>query len=404
MTVHSSWFDWARDDDRVSKRTFAERRDLLLDYFFVQRRFGQLIPFPLIVITLALIRGPYDTVPGGHASVYAAAAVATAGQVLFLAFPLQEGWLGPLGLLAVCAAGGVLIVATQNSVLVVLPYLVASIAGRRCSMPAAMTLMLAALITILLTQQALKQEHIALVAELAILVAVCAGAFARRTRQDRIEEMELALAREQAAREEHARAATLAERTRIAREIHDVLAHSLSALSLNLQGTRLMLTRDGAGEDAIEQVRRAQKLAAEGLAEARRAVAALRDDPVPAARAIADLVTETRLETGAEAGFTLEGEPHDLPGPAENALFRTAQEALSNARKHAPGAEVRVLLRYLGDRTELTVTDHPGRRPTDAPPGGYGLNGMRERAELIGAELRTGPTDDGWRVDLVVPR
>lgn len=76
---------------------------------------------------------------------------------------------------------------------------------------------------------------------------------------------------------------------------------------------------------------------------------------------------------------------------------------MSNTRKHAEGAPVRVLLAYRDGTTELTVTDCGGHRPTEPSTGGYGLVGMRERAELIGGELRTGPTDDGWQVRLVVP-
>jgi signal transduction histidine kinase len=241
------------------------------------------------------------------------------------------------------------------------------------------------------------------VAELGIMAGVAGWSFARRTRVDRLEQMELALAREQTAREEHARAAALDERARIAREMHDVLAHSLSALSLNLQGARLMLTRDGASQQAINQVERAQRLAAEGLTEARRAVSALREDTVPAARGIADLVTSARLETGTPTEFILTGSPKNLSASAEATLFRTAQEALSNSRKHAPGAPVRVELSYLADRVELTVTDEQRRRPTAGPSGGYGLTGMRERAELIGGQLELGPTETGWRVHLVVP-
>jgi signal transduction histidine kinase len=185
--------------------------------------------------------------------------------------------------------------------------------------------------------------------------------------------------------------------------MHDVLAHSLSALSLNLQGARLMLTRDGASQEAINQVERAQRLAADGLAEARRAVSALREDTVPAARGIADLVTATRLETGTSIEFSLTGTPRNLSGSADATLYRTAQEALSNARKHAAGAPIEVGLSYLAGRVELTVTDDQGRRPRHGPSGGYGLIGMRERAELIGGELELGPTETGWRVHLVVP-
>jgi signal transduction histidine kinase len=76
---------------------------------------------------------------------------------------------------------------------------------------------------------------------------------------------------------------------------------------------------------------------------------------------------------------------------------------LSNARKHAAGAPVDVSLAYHDGHTELTVVDHQGHRPADPVAAGYGLTGMRERAELIGGELTTGPTDDGWQVRLVVP-
>jgi signal transduction histidine kinase len=225
----------------------------------------------------------------------------------------------------------------------------------------------------------------------------------RQGREERLEQAELLVARRQQVIEEHARAAALGERARIAREVHDVLAHSLAGLSLTLQGTRLMLQRDNASQEVIDQVTKAQRLAADGLAEARRAVAALRDDKVPDARAIADLVTAFRLESGAAAELVVNGEPRDLPAEAASALYRTAQEALTNARKHAPGAPVDAVLDFEDGRTVLTVTDHPGKPPSHTTSGGYGLLGMRERAELIGGELETGPMEDGWRVRLVVP-
>ena len=224
----------------------------------------------------------------------------------------------------------------------------------------------------------------------------------RQRREEQIEGMEVSLARKQAAIEEHSRAAALAERARIARDVHDVLAHSLAGLSLSLQGARLMLVRDGASPEAIEQVTRAQGLAAEGLAEARRAVAALREDAVPDVRALGDLVTAYRLESGATADFEVEGEVRVLPAEVMSTLYRTLQEALANTRKHAPGAPVDVRLSY-ADEVRLTIEDRPGRRPSRPAPGGYGLLGMRERADLIGGSLDAGPTSDGWRVEMKVP-
>ncbi|WP_242000486.1 sensor histidine kinase [Kribbella rubisoli] len=233
------------------------------------------------------------------------------------------------------------------------------------------------------------------------VVALTLAAVNRRNREQQLEDLEVSLARKQAAIEEHERAAALAERARIARDVHDVLAHSLAGLSLSLQGARLMLVRDGASAEAVEQVTRAQGLAAEGLAEARRAVAALREDAVPDVRALGDLVTAYRLESGASAEFDVEGTPRELPADVMSTLYRTVQEALANTRKHAPGAPVRVKLSY-GDRVGLLIEDRPGKRPDRAAPGGYGLVGMRERADLVGGSVEARPTSTGWRVELKV--
>lgn len=225
----------------------------------------------------------------------------------------------------------------------------------------------------------------------------------RRARLARIEQTELALARAQTATEEHARAAALAERTRIARELHDVLAHSLAGLSLNLQGARLMLVRDGASPDAVAQIERAQKLAADGLAEARKAVAALREDAVPVERTIADLLAAYRLDSGARADLKVEGEPRELAPAVGTALVRAVQEALANTRKHAAQADVDVTLGYEPGSVALTVADRQGRRPPDAPAAGYGLRGMGERVALLDGHVESGPGEDGWRVHLTVP-
>ncbi|WP_103351583.1 sensor histidine kinase [Amycolatopsis sp. CA-128772] len=236
----------------------------------------------------------------------------------------------------------------------------------------------------------------------AVVVIVLLG-LNRRARLARIEQTELALARAQTANEEHARAAALAERARIARELHDVLAHSLAGLSLNLQGARLMLVRDGASPDAVAQIERAQTLAAEGLAEARKAVAALREDAVGVERAIADLLAAYRLDSGARADLAVEGEPRELDPAVGTALVRAVQEALANTRKHAAQADVDVTLGYTDAAVHLTVADRQGRRPPDAPAAGYGLRGMGERVALLDGRLESGPGEDGWRIHLTVP-
>ena len=307
-----------------------------------------------------------------------------------------------IALLVFVIAGSLLWYALPESVLIVLPFWASRVAvryhqaGRNEWVVVALAVLGASVPVYVSTRSVPGAAGTALGVTALILASIN-----RQRREEQIEGMEVSLARKQAAIEEHSRAAALAERARIARDVHDVLAHSLAGLSLSLQGAQLMLVRDGASSEAIEQVTRAQGLAAEGLAEARRAVAALREDAVPDVRALGDLVTAYRLESGATADFEVEGEVRALPAEVMSTLYRTAQEALANTRKHAPGAPVEVKLCY-ADEVRLTIEDRQGRPPGRAAPGGYGLLGMRERADLIGGSLEAGPTSDGWRVELKV--
>jgi signal transduction histidine kinase len=204
---------------------------------------------------------------------------------------------------------------------------------------------------------------------------------------------------------ERARAeeAALAERARIAREIHDVLAHALSALSLQLELADALLER-GRTDEARQSVVRAGQLAREGLAETRRAIGALRGEALPLPELLETLLSGYRLDLGAPASLTVDGVPRELDPDAGLAVYRTAQEAVTNVRKHAPGAPVEVALSYQPDAVALTV--HSGqtdRRPNPDGVGGYGLTGLRERAALVGGELTAGPDAAGWRVGVRIP-
>ncbi|MEV5572922.1 histidine kinase [Spirillospora sp. NPDC052269] len=211
----------------------------------------------------------------------------------------------------------------------------------------------------------------------------------------------LALRERRQRRRSEANEATLAERSRMAREIHDILAHSLSAQIVHLEGARLLLTRDDDRERALERVERAQRLARTGLEETRRALAALRGEAPELDEALAELADEFHAATGRPADLEITGTQHDLTSARALALVRTAQEALTNVRKHAPGASVRIRLDHLPDAVQLTVTDTGGtEEPVIATAGGYGLVGMRERAELVGGTLEAGPDGKGFRVAL----
>ncbi|MEU4372173.1 sensor histidine kinase [Pseudonocardia alni] len=233
----------------------------------------------------------------------------------------------------------------------------------------------------------------------AALTAMVLFGIGRRDSARRLEEHEQTLVADARAREEHARAEAIADRARVARDVHDVLAHSLSALAVQLQGARLMALRDGAAPDTISQIERAQRLASDGITEARRAVRALREGPAPV-----DVAEELRELGRAHPDATVEVADGLRLGAREGeTVLRTAQEALSNARKHAPGAPVTVHLRRDGDGAELEVVDIAGTPPPPGDGEGSGLVGMAERAALVGAELQTGPTPDGWRVRLRLP-
>jgi len=168
---------------------------------------------------------------------------------------------------------------------------------------------------------------------LAIAAAVLGGA-SRRQYQSRAAQAEQLLAERVRADTEHARAGALAERNRIGREMHDVLAHSLGALSVQLEAADALLEGGADAATTRDYVQRARRLALDGLAEARNAVRALRDEPLALCAQLATLASAD----GAELSVT--GTERRLAPDAKLALFRAAQEALSNVRKHAPGAAV----------------------------------------------------------------
>jgi signal transduction histidine kinase len=207
-----------------------------------------------------------------------------------------------------------------------------------------------------------------------------------------------------------ARAAAAAERGRLAREMHDVLAHSLSALALQLESTRLLARDRGVDETVTRGLDQAHHLAVSGLQEARRAIATARGDELPGPERIGVLADAFEEQSGLPVAVDVQGQPRELAPDARLAVYRTAQEALTNVRRHAAAERVEVKLAYQSEGTVLVIEDHacPGTPPPAALSitgngNGYGLAGMRERAELLGGELLAEPTDDGFRVELRLP-
>ena len=206
-------------------------------------------------------------------------------------------------------------------------------------------------------------------------------------------------------REAEKASAALAERARISREMHDVLAHTLSALVMQLEALAIRADRGDDPRLLADGLSRAHRLARDGLVEARQAVATLRGDSVPGPDALADLVTQHAAVTAAPCTLDVRGEPRPLTPEASLAIYRTVQEALTNARKHAAGAPVHVQLAWRSDGAVVEV--HDGGGSTDAPlhetGGGRGLTGLSERAALLGGRLQAEPSREGFRVRLEVP-
>jgi signal transduction histidine kinase len=245
----------------------------------------------------------------------------------------------------------------------------------------------------------------------AVLLCALLGLVAYLMKQARAnqDETELLLAELQDAREEQLQAAAVTERGRIAGELHDVLAHALSGAAIQLQGARKLAERDATSPEVRAAIDRAGELVREGLASARQAVGALRGDELPSIAQLESLIATFRKDAAVDVTLTVEGSARALPADASLALYRGAQEALTNVARYASGAATMVVLSYHGDHTTLTVEDRlgePARFPSAGPTGlggGHGLAGLRERLERVGGSMRAGPTETGWRVELDVP-
>ncbi|MFE2186070.1 sensor histidine kinase [Streptomyces sp. NPDC059455] len=212
--------------------------------------------------------------------------------------------------------------------------------------------------------------------------------------------------------EERARRTLLEERNRIARELHDVVAHHMSVISIQAQVAPHLA--ENPSDELKENLAGIRQNAVEALAELRRVLGVLRSEdaladgarhaPQPTLDRLDELVGTVR-GTGITILTDVTGERRALPPGVELSAFRIVQEALSNVMRHAPGAEARVELGYQRHGLTVRVVNTTPDRPAPPSPGaGHGLLGMRERAAMLGGELTTGPTPDGgYEVIAVLP-
>jgi signal transduction histidine kinase len=211
-----------------------------------------------------------------------------------------------------------------------------------------------------------------------------------------------------AAQADLARQAVANERRRIAGEIHDIAAHALAVMVLHLTGARMRVLREGGDPELVETLAEAERLGRQSLDDVRRTVGLLREEPtgttppLPGATDVRGLVAQYRA-AGLDVDFEMHGADPEKMAPATGlALYRIIQESLANVVKHAPGASVCVRLDLdagarLLIRNALTASVSPNGT------GGHGLDGMRERARLLGGWLQAGPSDGDWVVECALP-
>jgi len=257
---------------------------------------------------------------------------------------------------------------------------------------------------------------IALAALTAVLVAACVVLVVQNRRS------RAALVVAQAARARvldsqnlAAEAAVAAERIRILREMHDVIAHSLAIMIAQADGGSYIVTDTAAARRAFLTIGETGRAA---LTDTRRILGMLRHgdsrpelSPVPDQAPLDELVEQARA-TGLQVSLIRVGDPGPLPSGSRLALYRICQEALTNVLKHGgDGVKVVVALSWTPSEAVLTITDRGGSGTPEVDPDakeplaglGLGLLGMRERAEIVGGTLEAGPTEDGFRVRASIP-
>ena len=229
------------------------------------------------------------------------------------------------------------------------------------------------------------------------------GMRSRQSRADHLQARTVELAHE---RDQRARAAVAEERARIARELHDVVAHSVGVIVIQAQAAQQVAGEDAATGPALRSI---ESTGQQALTDMRRLLGLLRSEdeelalaPQPSLRYIERLV-ETVRDAGLPVELTVEGDEVRLPPGVDLSAYRIVQEALTNAIKHAGPARARVVVRYRRDEVELDISDD-GRGDGAAPSGGHGIVGMRERVSVYGGRIETGSRPGGgYAVNVRLP-
>jgi signal transduction histidine kinase len=348
-----------------------------------------------------LLHGPWTQVP---AWLLLVSAVAVRRRIAVTAFCI-----GALGG-AVQVAGGELLRAgplPSDIAMLVLLYTVAAYRPRRASVPALLVCLAGSAVaaaTVWMPLNGPVGPPLPQVAFAAVLLSGCillawVLGDSMRYRRGYYAALEDKAARLEAERHAEAKIAAAAERARIARELHDIVAHHVSVMVVQADGARYALRTDsGRAETALTAI---SDTGRQALTEMRKLLGVLRSAgeqsglaPVPGLGELRELLDQARA-AGLEVSYTLTGTPRELPEGAELAAYRVVQESLTNTRKHGGlAATAAVTLRYEPDGLTVEVTDDGIASPYDSPAG-HGLAGMRERIAMYGGTVQAGPLPGG---------
>ncbi|MEU8760188.1 histidine kinase [Streptomyces sp. NPDC048659] len=324
--------------------------------------------------------------------------------------PLPERVLLPAMTAAVLAAAALAAVADTGTSVIFAYFLAAYLGHRLSARPATVLAVLLSLLcgAALAFRADPGDRALLLMTGLSTGALVLAGMSARSRAQAVEAAIEAAASAERAARAE-ARTLVLTERAKVARDVHDVLAHSLAGINMQLELADALL-EVGEAEKAREATGRAQSLVRESLKQAQWTVRALREEALPLLESLAAMLESS----GHHDALTVTGTVRELPTRTAHDLLRIAQEALTNATRHAPGGVVRVTMAYEEKATVLSIVNGPGTLPVSPGTGsGMGLIGIRERVALLNGTVTAGPVTGGpetagperggWKVEVVIP-
>jgi signal transduction histidine kinase len=308
---------------------------------------------------------------------------------LLLAIQIALGW-GPVVLLPVLLA----------------VFTVAEYTDRSIVIGATAVTAVATIATLVIHQDKVTTGTV--VSRLVVIGLAVAVALYLRARADYINGLKERAERLERERELLSQQAVGDERVRIARELHDVVAHNVSLMVVQAQA----LAATGGTETQNETLGHVADLGREALSEMHRMLGVLRLqnggapelEPQPGVGDLPTLIEHTR-QAGLEATLTIEGAPRELPAAVDLSVYRIVQEALTNVIRHAHADQATVILGYAPDTLEVTVLDDGTGANADPGEGGHGLVGMRERVALFGGELETGQRSygNGYRVRALIP-